>query len=127
MKTSLLDTNVLLRFLVGDNVAQQKQAEQWFTEAESGQRTIMVTSIVVAETIFVLESFYKQSREHIAAALRVFLSQRWLDVEARDELLDSLSHYEAGLHFVDSFLLSWAKLNSLDLLSFDKRLHKKVK
>ena len=33
MKKQILDTNVLLRFLVGDNEKQQKEARQWFKEA----------------------------------------------------------------------------------------------
>ena len=35
--SELLDTNVLLRFLVGDSPAQKVQAEKWFAEAEKGK------------------------------------------------------------------------------------------
>lgn len=124
---NILDTNVLVRFLVGDNKSQQEQAEEWFHEAETGERKITVKSIVVAEACFVLESFYKKSRKEIAQALQVFLSQRWLSVEDRDVLHNMWEWYLKNLHFVDSFLLSWMKINNATLLSFDKQALKELK
>lgn len=122
----ILDTNVLLRFLVGDNTAQKTQAEKWFGEAEKGQREILVTALVVAETIFVLESFYKKSRTEITAAMELFLSQRWLAVPERDILLASLRHYQQNKHFVDSYLMAWKQIRHTDILTFDKNLKKQA-
>ncbi len=125
MTFDVLDTNVLVRFLVGDNPAQKKQAEQWFKEGESGKRKIVVFPIVVAEASFVLESFYQKQREGIADAFDIFLSQRWLHVFERDALLSLWQEYLNGLHFVDSFLLAWARLNEGNILTFDKLLEKR--
>lgn len=122
MTFDVLDTNVLVRFLVGDNTAQKKQAEQWFKEGESGKRKIVVFPIVVAEGSFVLESFYKKQRKDIADAFEIFLSQRWLQVVERDALLSLWQEYRKGLHFVDSFLLAWARCNEGRVLSFDRGL-----
>ncbi|GEM_PF-180879 len=122
MKREILDTNVLLRFFVGDEALQQKEASLWFSEAEKGKRKIVLNSLVVAEATFVLESFYKKDRKEIAEVFEVFISQRWLDVPERDVLLGLWSWYIKGLHFVDSFLLSWASLSDLAILSFDKPL-----
>ena len=118
---NILDTNVLIRFLVEDNKSQKDQAEEWFLEAQNGKRRIVIKPLVVAEACFVLESFYKKSRKEIVQVLQVFLSQRWLKVEDRDALLNMWKWYLKNLHFVDSFLLSWAELNELTLLSFDKQ------
>ena len=127
MKDEILDTNVLLRFLVGDNREQQKFAEEKFSKAREGKLRIIVHPLVIVESCFVLESFYKKSRQDIAASLEVFLSQRWLRVINRKDLLGLWPYYLAGLHFVDSFLLSWAKNNEAALLSFDKKLSSKMK
>ncbi len=121
----ILDTNVLVRFLVGDVVEQQRRAASWFREAEQGKRKIVVLPIVVAEVCFVLDSFYKQERKNIADAMEVFLSQRWLDVENRDTILNLWTNYRKGLHFVDSFLIASAIEHSGKVLSFDKALLKK--
>ncbi len=124
MITSLLDTNVLVRFLVEDNATQKEKAAQWFKEAEQGKRAIVVTPIVVAETSFVLESFYKLERNAIADALEAVVSQRWLDVRERILLVHLWSFYRKGFHFVDSYLRAWVSAHEGELMTFDKKLKK---
>lgn len=124
--SEILDTNVLLRFLVGDNLDQKEQAEKWFAEAQTGKRKIIVVPLIVAETIFVLESFYKQSRKDIASALEIFLSQRWLQVQEREALLAALVFYREGDHFVDAYLRGYSQVKHSTVLSFDKKLRKRV-
>ncbi len=123
----ILDTNVLVRFLVGDNILLQKRAGRLLKEAEEGKRAIIVPVIVVAEACFVLESFYKRPRAEIADAFEVFLSERWLDVEDRDVLLEVLRWYRQGIHFVDSFLIAKAHAEGARILTFDKKLSKQMK
>ena len=123
--TAVVDTNAILRFLVGDDAAQQGQATAWFKEAEQGQRTLIVHPLVVAECCFVLESFYGKSRGDIAHAMEVFLSQRWLKVLDREVLIGLWSGYRKGLHFVDSFLLSMAERDQLEVLTYDKKVHQR--
>ena len=123
----ILDTNVLLRFLVGDNKKQQQQAKKWFSQAEKGKREIIVKPLVVAEACFVLESFYHQERDKIANAFEIFLSQRWLKVDERETLLNLWSLYRQNLHFVDSFLLAWIKVNRGGILTFDQQMLKRTK
>ena len=66
----IIDTNNLVRLLVGDNKLQQKQAVSWFREAELGKRILLIKSVVVAEVVFVLESVYKEKPEKIAEGSR---------------------------------------------------------
>jgi len=121
----LLDTNIILRFLVGDISEQKKSAEKIFKEAEIGKREVLIKSLVIAEACFVLESFYKKSKEEIASSMEVLLSQKWIKVEDRQTLLAMWPWYKEGSHFVDSFLLSDSKINKYKLLTFDKKLEKK--
>lgn len=122
MKEEIVDTNVLVRFFIGDNKLQQKQASNFFSQAQKGKRKLVIKSLVVAETCFVLESFYKKERNEIADVFEVFLAQSWLIVEERDVLLSLWVWYKNGLHFVDSYLLSWVKKNNSSVVSFDKKL-----
>ena len=126
MKEEVVDTNVLIRFFVGDNKLQQKLASSWFSQAQKGERKLVIKSLVVAETCFVLESFYKKQRDEIAGVFEVFLAQAWLAVEERDVLLSLWDWYKKGFHFVDSYLLSWAKDNNSSIISFDKKLTKEL-
>lgn len=119
---SILDTNVLVHFILGDNKTQKKQAIEWFRQATTGEREIIVKSAVVAETVYVLESFYKQSREDIASVLIPFLAMPALSVESREPLLKLWKDYMDGVHFIDSFLISSAQFEDAQILSFDKGL-----
>ena len=120
----LVDTNVILRYLVGDNKNQKEEAKRWFKEAKDDKRKLVIKPLVIAEACFVLESFYKKNREEIANVFEVFLSQRWLGVDDREAMLSLWFWYRQKLHFVDSYLLALAKSNHSKLLSFDKKLLK---
>lgn len=126
MKDEIVDTNVLVRFFVGDNKEQQERARSWFLQAQKGKRKLVIKTLVVAETCFVLESFYKKQRSEIADVFEVFLAQSWLIVEERDVLLSLWTWYKNGFHFVDSYLLSWANNKNSSIVSFDKKLISKV-
>jgi len=123
----IVDTNVLLRYLVGDNKQQQLEAKKWFLEGYQGKRRLVIKPIVVAEASFVLESFYHQKRDKIAEAFEVILSQKWLVVEERKILLELLDWYRKGIHFVDSYLFAWAKVKSGKILTFDQGLKKQAR
>lgn len=123
--TELVDTNVILRFLVGDDEKQHKLAIQFFKDAENGKRTLVIKPIVIAESCFVLESFYKHSRDTIASTFETFLAQKWLKIAERKTLLGLWNHYRQNMHFVDSYLLASAQDTDASLLTFDKELQKK--
>jgi predicted nucleic-acid-binding protein len=125
--SDFVDTNVLVRFFVGDNHSQQKKAAQWFKEAERGERVLIIHPLVVAETTFVLESFYKISREQIAATWEVFLAQRWLQVDEREALLKVWDNYRKKIHFVDAYLAALSQSTESSVLTFDKALHRVLK
>ncbi|MDA1079948.1 MAG: PIN domain-containing protein [bacterium] len=127
MKSYLVDTNILVRFLVGDNKSQQEQARKWFKQAESGECKLILKPIVLAETSFVLQSVYKKSTEEVATALDSVVAQKWLVVEERAVITNLWQWYKKGLHFVDSYLLTWAKTNSAGILTFDKELTTKMR
>lgn len=124
IKEEILDTNVLIRFLVGDNKDQQKTASDLFNQAQKGKRKLLIKTLVIAETCFVLESFYKKNRIEIADAFGTFLVQTWLLVEDREVLFSIWDWYKKGFHFVDSYLISWAKINNSSIVTFDKELKK---
>lgn len=122
---NLLDTNIILRFIVGDNDQQRIEAKKIFKDAQKGNLKLLLKVVVVAEVCYVLEVFYKKTLEEIASSMEVLLSQKWLKVEDRNGLLGMWTNYRNKLHFVDSYLLSSAKANKYKILTFDKDLNKK--
>lgn len=126
-KLQYVDTNVIVRYLTGDIPELQRQAQSLFRSAEKGELKLALTTVVVAETCFVLESFYKKSREDIAVALKVITAQRWLQVPEREVLGALWSRYLSGFHFVDSYLLTCAEVFDGSVATFDRQLAKSHK
>lgn len=60
-----VDTNILVRFLVGDDEQQAKTVYNIFKMAELSKRELFVPMLVILELIWVLESAYEVSREDI--------------------------------------------------------------
>jgi len=124
---SFLDTNVLVRYIVRDNEKQVKIADQWFHEAEEKKIEIIVTPLVIAETIFVLSKFYKLPRQNITEIFHTLLSQDWLGFPEREIMLGAVTMYgTTTLHIVDCYLITTTQYEHVTLLSFDEKLLKSV-
>ena len=55
----LVDTNVLLRFLTGEPPKLAQKARVLIAAADTGEVELVVLPMIVAETVYTLESFYK--------------------------------------------------------------------
>lgn len=121
-ETELIDTNVLVRYLTGDNPEQMRLVDKAFREGKRGLRIFVLKPLVVAETCYVLESNYKKPRELVCEAFNKMLTQKWLVVYEREELLFTMSRYLKGIHFVDAYLTASADISGVGVFTFDKKL-----
>jgi predicted nucleic acid-binding protein len=64
--TAFVDTNILVRHLTGDPPAMAERATAFL----ASQPELYLADLIVAETVCVLESFYKAPRDQVAAAMR---------------------------------------------------------
>ena len=73
---SLIDTNIIIRFLVADNEEQFKIAKDIFFEIEKSQRIVIILDVVFMEAFFVLTKLLhlliKKGKK--AKALKIFLN-----------------------------------------------------
>lgn len=63
---ALVDTNVLVRHLTGDPPRQAHRATAFL----AGQNELILTDLVLAELVYVLESYYERPRDEVANAAR---------------------------------------------------------
>lgn len=119
---ALLDTNVLVRHLTGDPPAQAIRA----TALLRGSHELIVTDVVFAEFVYVLESFYRRSRSYIAEAARGLLGLPSIAVVDHDHLFRAIELYELSpLHLADAYLAALAELSNVKTIaSFDRRIDK---
>jgi predicted nucleic acid-binding protein len=115
----LLDTNVIIRHLTGDPPAMARKATRLLASA----RELILADLVVAECVYVLESFYELPRSRVAELLRSALSMPTIAADS-DLLLRALELYEIErLDFAEAYLVATGELNGIgEIASFDKAL-----
>ncbi len=116
----LIDANVILRFLIGDNpemLAASKEA------IESG--TAYTIPSVLAEVVYVLNGYYEVERTVVRDTLKHLLDQ--VAIEQPEVIRSALDCYaDRNVDFVDAMLISRARILGEQVLSFDKKLNKLI-
>jgi predicted nucleic-acid-binding protein len=123
MKKFLVDTNLLLRFLLDDIPDQCEQVDKLFHQAQSETIQIQIESITIFEIQFALTKHYGFSKIHVIEGLRTIMSTGFFEIPERKALLLAIQYYESfNLSFADTYLLARAKIERLEIHSFDRRL-----
>lgn len=118
-----LDTNVLVRFLVRDDEKQARIVYDRFKQAESAREVLFVPLPVVLETLWVLESAYKKSREEILDALDELKSMPILEFEKTSILQSLVSEGRTSKSDLSDELIALAakSCGCSGCLTFDKK------
>ncbi|HYE27575.1 MAG TPA: type II toxin-antitoxin system VapC family toxin [Allosphingosinicella sp.] len=111
-----IDTNVIVRFLTGDDPAQTARARKL---VKAGG--IFVPTSVLLETEWVLRSGYGFAPERLVRALRDFAGLPGVTLEDPPLAALALDRAEQGLDFADALHLAAAR-DCTAFLSFDRRL-----
>jgi predicted nucleic-acid-binding protein len=82
-----IDTNVVVRFLLGEDEAQTRQVHRIFIDAEQQGSTLFIVTAVLLETIWVLDSVYHCSRQEIINAIENLTKMPILHLEHRDTIV----------------------------------------
>jgi len=77
-----VDANVILRYLTDEPAEQAERVARLFDQVASGQVSLTLDDITVAEVVWTLSSFYKMPRKEIADAMLQLLSAG--GIECRD-------------------------------------------
>ena len=116
-----VDTNVLVRLLVRDDARQAAAAETFVAKGA------WVSTLVLAETLWVLDAVYQRSPAQIANAVALMLHHKNLALQDADAVALALTHFRAhpSLGFSDCLVLEIArKAGHLPLGTFDRSLGK---
>jgi predicted nucleic acid-binding protein len=122
MDTYLLDANVILRFLRRDEPRMVAATDALFARAERGEVRLLLDSVILAEVLFVLRSFYKLRREAIAETLLDFVNNGGaIETERTALLTDALERYRhETVDFADAFLAALAVEKQIPVASVDR-------
>ena len=118
--SAFLDTNVLIRHLTGDPPVQARRATAYLKRATE----LLLPDLIVAEVVYVLESFYEVKRERVAELVRAIIGFPAVAVVDEPLLLRALEVYEVErLDFADAYLVASAETSGVGAIaSFDREI-----
>jgi predicted nucleic-acid-binding protein len=121
----LVDTNILLRFLMNDHLEHGKRAKGLIERAGAGKVTLFVPFITIVETLFTLQSFYQIQKESIGLQLLKVLSAPGIKIGADAWILEAIDEYRTrNVSFGDACLAAEARHKNLPIASFDRGIDK---
>ncbi len=116
-----VDTNVLVRLITRDDRTQVAAAEAFVSKGA------WVSTLVLAETSWVLTAVYELTHADIATAIEMLLHHRDLTIQDSEAVAAALEQYRSrpALGFSDCMILELArKAGHLPLATFDRNLGK---
>jgi predicted nucleic-acid-binding protein len=124
-KRRLVDTNLIVRYLVQDHEKHAKAAGRLFDACDRGDVVIVVLPAVLTECVFVLQSFYQHPRGDIASALGRLISSPCIEIDGAAIHLDALDRYrKTKIHFVDCLIAATAATENMPVATFDQDFRK---
>lgn len=124
-KVSLLDANVILRFVLGDDPAQSPGAHALMRRLEAGQDLAEIEDVVLAEIVWVLEKRAKVPRFEIAHTLSDLVVFPGIRYRGKRVGRQALTFYGSTTwDIADCLLAARAKSRRLKVLSFDQDFRK---
>lgn len=118
---SLVDANLILRFLTEDVTEQTNLVRKLFAKSKD----LILTDLTAAEVVWVLKSVYGLPKQDITEKLLYLLN---LDIfivnySLLTRALELFNSY--NISFADAYLVSYAEIENLEgIYSFDKGLDK---
>ena len=118
--SAFLDTNVLIRHLTGDPPAQARRANAFLEQADE----LLVPDLIIAEVVYVLESFYEVKPKRVAELVRAVIAFPAIVVADEPTLLRALEVYEVErLDFAEAYLVASAEASGVEsIASFDRSI-----
>ena len=123
MTTPFIDTDVIIRFLTGDDPQKQAAASTLFEQVEQGLLTVAAPDTVIADAVYVLSSprLYHLARSAVQELLSALVHLAHFQVQNRSVVLRALELYgSTKLDFGDTLIIaSMEQQHSQVLYSYD--------
>jgi predicted nucleic acid-binding protein len=118
--SAFVDTNVLIRHLTGDPPEMAKRA----TALLASPTRLLLADLVLAECVYVLESFYEVERTRVAELMRAAILLPTIETVDAASLLRALESYELDrFDFAEAYLVALAEATGVnEIVSFDRSI-----
>jgi predicted nucleic-acid-binding protein len=119
-----IDTNILIRFLIGDDPPKAARAKTLMKRVERAEEFVEISPEVLTETVWTLQSFYKVPRTTIAERLAAILSFAGVRSDSQVSLQALQSYATTNADFVDCLLAARSHLTKIAVYTFDEDFRK---
>jgi predicted nucleic acid-binding protein len=118
--TAFLDTNIVVRHLTGDPPEMAARATAYL----QSETDLLLSDLVAAATVYVLESFYETPRGQVAQAVRSLVAFESVVCVDPALLLRAIEVYEIDrVDFAEAYLVASAESTGVGrIASFDRSL-----
>src|SRR3989304_7550290 len=87
MERKFIDTNIFLRFLTKDDPSKYDKCKELFKRAMEGKINLATSSLVVAELIWTLLSYYKVSKADVIEKVSIIVGTETIHIPEKRILL----------------------------------------
>ena len=123
-KVYLIDTNVILRYLLGDHLKFSPKAEAFMGDISEGTKKAEIFDVVIVECIYVMEKYYQIPKAEISTKLSGIMNFSGIINPDRSEILEALLKYNStNIDIVDCILAAHSSPEKI-VVSFDKDMKK---
>lgn len=121
-----LDTNVVLRILVGDDPAQVSAVRKLLASQQRTVGAFLINHVVLAESAWALKGAYKMDRQDIARGIAGLLETPAFALEEPKVVAIALKHYkESTVDFADCLIAAKNVAGGCEhTATFDKKMRK---
>jgi predicted nucleic-acid-binding protein len=118
-----LDTNVLVRWLIEDDLEQVTRARQLFESTRTDRGTLFIPSTVTLELEWVLRSRYEFEKASVIRAFNALLETTEIEFQEEAALEHALHSYRSGItKFADCLHAGLSRAaDRAPLLTFDAK------
>jgi len=117
-----IDTNIFIRYLTDDDPVKADACEKIFTRMIAKEEVCFTTDMVIAEIVWILESFYELSKQEIQDMVEKILNTPNLSCSNKDLILNALVLYsEKNIDYIDAYNAFIMKDNGTkELYTYDR-------
>lgn len=127
-RRAIIDTNLLVRYLTEDDPAKANDVKRLLLKAGQGEIGLFIPSVVIAELVWVLQSFYKLDRNEIVLLLNAILHTRGVEVSDKAIVSEAIALYrDTAMDFIDAWIVAYAKAVEVrTIYTFDRKHFKGI-
>lgn len=129
MRKVFVDANIFIRYLTNDDPVKADRVDRLLKEAAEGKILLVTAELVLAEVVWVLESFYGLKNDAIGPMIKAILVTPGLEVINGSLMEKAIDHYlRHNIDFIDGYIAAVMEKKRIDeVFSYDKKHLSRIK